>query len=207
MAVNMTIIRTKGHRYAVNGVEVPSVTQIVRAGLGREIPDAARAAFENKANIGTVVHDVIDQLLEAPTPTVVLEIQSPVPGQAQRVMSYVRGFIECMKSLPNPEVVGVGDLVGVPECYAGETDCRLLVRSMNVVVDWKTTAAWDEAYNVAQLGGYAIGLRTGGVPVDELWGVHLTGKPPWFRIRRYQPIAAEAEFVKCWKEFQRLKGA
>lgn len=154
----------ESHTYAVDGIEVPSVTTMLQnrfpgkyAGVR---PDVLRAA----ADRGTKIHAAIERFCRTGWEAYIPEMS----GFKSLQEDY--GFRVRGNEMP---VIIFAD--GEPVA-AGTTDLVLEMGGNKCGADIKTTSRLDKEYLEAQLNLYRIGFeQTYGVRWDKLYALHLRG--------------------------------
>ena len=152
------------HTYAVDGIEVPSVTTLLQnrfpgkyAGVR---PDVLRAAAER----GTQIHAAIERFCRTGWEAYIPEMS----GFKSLQEDY--GFRVMGNEMP---VIIFADGEAVA---AGTTDLVLEMDGNKCGADIKTTSRLDKDYLEAQLNLYRIGFeQTYGVRWDKLYALHLRG--------------------------------
>lgn len=173
-----------GHRYAVDGQPIPSVTQILDAcGFGSWRKFSEAAALDYSSALGTAAHMAVALLL-----TGELDFDSLDPALIGRVDAAQR-FIKEL----GVWVYSVEELVYHPTYrYAGRLDLRCTVAGAPAVVDWKTGVVHPSV--AVQLAGYA-----GCLPdplTHDRFSVQLRDDGQ-YRIHRY----SRAEHREDWMMF------
>lgn len=162
------------HTYLVDGVEVPSVTQIIRATFPDRYAAADPARLAAAAAEGTAVHAAIQDYIE-----------NGVTDPARKRMIQHFAFL-CERhelTVQGSEVPLILFAHGIPVA-AGRCDLVLTRGSKVVGADIKHVSAIDKAYLTAQLNLYRIGYKQSyGVLWDEIAGIQLHGE-----TRKYIPL-------------------
>ena len=126
------------HSYSISGVEVPSVTRILREVL----PEAFRDAMQYYMDKGTAVHACAAMIAQGRSFTCDPEIELPV--------SACRKFFQDMKPVvQSVEQQGYSTLYQ----FAGTKDCFALIDKKLTILDWKSKKS--EIAEI-QLGGYGL---------------------------------------------------
>lgn len=153
------------HEYRINGVVVPSVTQIV--GLLNPNFDRDITVIKQAAIRGTAVHEFchLYDLGVAPE-----EQSSEYAGYCEAYMRFVRDYRPEWEYAELP-------IYSEMNMYAGTLDRAGWIGKEYTVVDFKTTASFDKITKLmlaAQLAGYEQGLyeKTGKVATWQI-GVQL----------------------------------
>lgn len=150
------------HTYLVDGVIVPSITQILKTRFGNKYAYVSKAVLRNAADKGTAVHEAIERYC--------------THGE-QSEMPEVRNFAFLQRQfgfevLENETPV-ILHLDGEPMA-AGRLDLVLKMGGMVGGADIKRTSTLDKEYLAYQLNLYRIAYRQCyGVEWEFLRGVHL----------------------------------
>ena len=179
------------HTYLVDGVVVPSITQIMNIKFGSKYKDVDKKVLENAANRGTAVHEAIEKYCKTGELDDKKETRNFRFLQKQYKFEVVENEI--------PVILFKND---EPIC-AGRLD---LVLKMNGEIgggDIKRTSTLDKEYLAYQLTLYRIGYKQ---CYDIEWtflrGLHLRDN-----TRRFVPIPINEE--KAWgliEEYLETKG-
>lgn len=179
------------HTYLVDGVVVPSITQIMNIKFGSKYKDVDKKVLENAANRGTAVHEAIEKYCKTGELDDKKETRNFRFLQKQYKFEVVENEI--------PVILFKND---EPIC-AGRLD---LVLKMNGEIgggDIKRTSTLDKEYLAYQLNLYRIGYKQ---CYDIEWtflrGLHLRDN-----TRRFVPIPINEE--KAWgliEEYLETKG-
>lgn len=158
------------HTYIVDGVIVPSVTQILGVMFGNKYAGVNRATLENAASRGTAIHKAIENFCKYGEDDGAKEVHN------FNFLKERYGFNVLENETPiiiskdgTPIAAGRLDLVlGVTmkgkAYYLKET----------AIADIKTTSVLDKEYLAYQLNLYRIGyMQSYGKEIKELYGVHL----------------------------------
>ena len=152
-----------GHKYTVDGVDVPSVSELTRF-LTREVyTDTPQFFMEGAAQRGTLVHKATESIDELGK----VECEDDI---APYVQAYVQFLKDCQ---PDWEKVEWSVCNG--QTYAGTVDRYGVLDGKKVVLDIKTTANITGMHKVlyrAQLNLYRLAVMLE-KPVDELWILQL----------------------------------
>lgn len=155
----------ESHTYIVDGLIVPSVTQILGVKFGNKYAGVNRSTLERAASRGTAIHEAIEKYCKG--------------DEAQIEVKEVRNFRFLMNYnalwvLENetpiiitkdgtPIAAGRLDLVLSDECNEN-----------TAVADIKTTSTLDKEYLAYQLNLYRIGyMQSYGIEITQLYGLHV----------------------------------
>lgn len=150
------------HRYLVNGVIVPSVSEILSKIFPDKYKNVPIETLQKKATYGTIIHNYIEQY-EKGVITIKLDyIQEASFNQ------YLR-----LKDKYNIKVLEQEKIVNYKDIYAGRFDMLADIDGNTCLCDIKTTASLDKEYLSWQLSlyEYAYGKR-----FDKLYAIWLPKK-------------------------------
>ena len=148
------------HIYKVDGVIVPSVTQLLKKKFGGEYANIPADVLQKASERGTQIHKAIECYCEG------------FDDGSQEVRDYK--FLERMfqfKAVEN-ELPIILDLGG--KTYAGRLDLILKFGDEYAVADIKTTSKLNKEYLGHQLNLYRIGVeQCYDYKITRLYGIHL----------------------------------
>jgi hypothetical protein len=174
----------KQHKYELDGVEVPSVSEILRF-LNREAYDNVNQyALDNAAERGTAAHKAIQELLLTGECEISAEDQGYIIAFAKFVAEHDFKMEHCELPLACEDFAGTIDLIGI-------------VDGKRAIIDIKTVCAVHKTLIKAQLNGYDKLLYNADNyygPINKLYCLQLmtTGK-----YRLYPVILDREEFNAC----------
>ena len=147
----------KDHTYQVDGVTVPSVSEVLRF-MSREIYDTVNQyALDNAADRGSRVHKACENLDRYGSCEVSRDIEP-----------YIRAYMRFRKEC-EPEWSRVEQAFYHPDLgYAGTLDRYGLIDGRHFIVDIKTNAQIKVPLVTAQLNGYELMAERDGLPVEGL---------------------------------------
>ena len=152
----------KTHIYKLNGVQVPSVTQVVEL-LTAGKYGAGGATLAQAKRRGARVHEICELIDYGAMPD---EIEPELVGYIKAYLAFLRDYNPTWTHIEHrmaSEVYG----------YAGTVDRIGTIANKTVVVDLKTTSSMDRVSKIAlacQLMGYSL-LATGNVLSDAYPGL------------------------------------
>ena len=158
------------HTYIVDGVIVPSVTQILGVKFGNKYAGVNRSTLERAASRGTAIHKAIENFCKYGENDGVKEVHN------FNFLKERYGFNVLENETP---IIIFKD--GTP-IAAGRLDLVLDVirkgkafyTKETAIADIKTTSVLDKEYLAYQLNLYRIGyMQSYGRNISELYGVHL----------------------------------
>lgn len=151
-----------GHTYLVDGVIVPSITQILKGALGKRYAGVSKAVLNRAAAAGTAVHEAIEAFCKDGTP-------APFPEVANFIFLQKHYGFEVLQN-EVPVILFLDD----EPFAAGRLDLVLKMNDQIGGADIKRTAALDKEYLAYQLNLYRIAYRQCyGVEWQFLRGLHL----------------------------------
>ena len=150
------------HKYLVNGVIVPSVTEILEKIFPNKYKNVPRETLMRKANYGTIIHNYIEQYEK---------------GLITQELNYIqeasfRQYLK-LKDKYNINVLGQEKIVNYKDVYAGRFDMIANIGTDCCLCDIKTTASLDKEYLSWQLSLYEYAY---GKEFDKLYAIWLPKK-------------------------------
>lgn len=154
------------HLYIVNGIIVPSVTEILKVKFGNKYANVDSEVLKRAANAGTQVHEMIELYCKT--------------GIVDDDCEEVRNFDFLKKhygfDIQRSEAPVILFYDGTP-IAAGRFDLELSMDGKTGGGDIKRTSTLDKEYLTYQLNLYRIGVwQSYGVMWEFLRGIHLRGK-------------------------------
>lgn len=150
------------HTYLVDGVIVPSVTQVLSLKFGNKYEHVNRSTLERAANRGTLIHKAIEEYCKTGADDSSKELHNFI---------FLKNYYD-FNVLENevPIIIFTDD----KPTAAGRLDLILDINGGLAVADIKTTAVLDKEYLAYQLNLYRIGYyQSYDALACELYGVHL----------------------------------
>ena len=158
----------EGHRYLLNGTELPSVSTVMRPLSQFEYGCIDKSVLDTAAKRGTAVHNSIEIFLKYG----VYDFDPEFKG-------YTDGFIEWWNQT-KPEVVGSEFRVFHAVLgYAGTVDMLAIIKGELCLIDFKTTYKLIEKNCRVQLEAYSQALRTHGIGIEKKHILHLQKDGKW----------------------------
>lgn len=150
------------HIYLIDGVQVPSITEMLKFRFGHKYDGISKAVLNRAADKGTELHDAIEAYCKT--------------GE-QADLQELRGFIFLQKAyrfeVMDNEVPVILFKDGDP-IAAGRLDLILKLDGKIGGADIKRTSALDKEYLAMQLNLYRIAYRHSyGIEWEFLRGIHL----------------------------------
>ena len=170
-----------GHIYLVDGVIVPSITQILKIRFGNKYQSVDRQTLQRASEAGTAVHDAIETYCRTGQELPLPEVHNFKFLQRQYKFEVLENEIPVILFL-NDEPVA-----------AGRLDLVIKMDGQIGGADIKRTSVLDKDYLAYQLNLYRIAYRQCyGVEWEFLRGVHLREN-----TRKFVPIPIDENLT--WK--------
>lgn len=152
----------ESHTYIVDGVIVPSVTQILAVKFGGKYAKVDRSTLERAASRGTDIHKAIEDFCKTGKDDGSKEVHN------FKFLLVKNGFRVFESETP---IVIAKDNTPIA---AGRLDLVLDAKTCTALADIKTTSTLDKEYLAYQLNLYRIGyMQSYGIEIKKLYGVHL----------------------------------
>lgn len=154
----------ESHTYIVDGLIVPSVTQILGVKFGYKYAGVNHSTLERAASRGTAIHEAIEKYCKGD--------ETQIEVKEVRNFRFLMNY-HVLNVLENETPVIIAK-DGTP-IAAGRLDLILIdVNEERVIADIKTTATLDKEYLAYQLNLYRVGyMQSYGEDIAQLYGVHL----------------------------------
>lgn len=160
------------HLYLVDGLIVPSVTQLLKVRFGNKYEHIRRDTLKRASEAGTQVHDAIQRLCEDGEVSDLPEVRNFMFLQRQYGFEVIEN--------ETPVILSVLD----EPIAAGRLDMVIRMDGQIGGADIKRTSALDKEYLFYQLNLYRIAYRQSyEVEWDFLRGIHLKDN-----VRKFVPI-------------------
>lgn len=151
-----------GHIYLVDGVIVPSITQMLKVKFGRKYEGISRDVLQRASAKGTEVHEAIQELFETGEVADLPEVKN--------FLFLRRQYEFNVKECEMPVILHLND----EPIAAGRLDLVLEMGGQIGGADIKRTSKLDKQYLAYQLNLYRIAYRQCyGVEWQFLRGIHL----------------------------------
>lgn len=170
------------HKYFVNGIEVPSVTEIAEPISFNRLNNLPNHVLERARIRGSKVHELAEEYLL----TGEIDWSEIEPEFA----GYLEQFILWVKTY-RPKVL-YAEYRMFCSNFAGTCDLICEIDKKTVLVDYKTTSAVDKKSLSVQLEGYKRLCKLHNIKIDECYYLHLKKdgyvfkpietNPRWFDI-------------------------
>lgn len=149
------------HTYLVDGLIVPSVTQILQIKFSSKYNFVKRDVLQAAAERGTAIHKAVENYCKDGIPTC-------QEAKNFRWLKYQYNF--SVLENETPIIIFKNDM----PVAAGRLDLVLDIDGETAIADIKTTSTLDKEYLAYQLNLYRLGYtQSYGIQVHELYGVHL----------------------------------
>lgn len=150
------------HTYLVDGIIVPSVTQLLNRKFGHKYDDVSSSVLEAAAHRGTMIHKAIEDFCHG------IKSDLPEVKDFEFLMKYYNFWV------PKNELPIIVDIGG--QTFAGRLDLILVLGDDLAVADIKTTSTLDKEYLGHQLNLYRLGaIQSYGYDIKKLFGLHFYG--------------------------------
>ena len=160
------------HLYLVDGLVVPSITQLLKVRFGNKYEHIRRDTLKRASEAGTQVHDAIQRLCEDGEVSDLPEVRNFMFLQRQYGFEVIEN--------ETPVILSVLD----EPIAAGRLDMVIRMDGQIGGADIKRTSALDKEYLFYQLNLYRIAYRQSyEVEWDFLRGIHLKDN-----VRKFVPI-------------------
>ena len=184
------------HQYLVNGICIPSITQVLSHRFGNKYAGIARETLEKAAEYGTGVHAAIEGYAR----------EGWLAEETRGFEAELRNF-EWLQKQFEFKIVKT-ELPVILYDYeepiaAGRLDLLMETRGVKSIADIKTTSTLDKEYLGCQLNLYRRAfMQTYVDPILALDAIHLRRKV----VRRFVPIPINEELTdEIINEFLMLK--
>lgn len=169
----------ENHKYYVNGVEKPSITEIAKPISSERLNALQMALVERARQRGSRCHELAEEYLllgELDTDEIEAEY-----------FPYIQQFVLWVKTYRPKVLFTERCLFGKDFCGTLDLICEIDGKVMNV--DYKFTSAIDKKSLSVQLEGYYRLAKENGIEIDESWFLHI--KKDGFV---FKPITKDSEW-------------
>lgn len=150
------------HQYLVDGVCVPSITQILKIKFGKKYEGIDTDTLKRASEAGTQMHQAIQDYCEKGIESDLVELRNFKFLQNQYGFNVIENEVPVILSIDS-----------VPIC-AGRLDMVIMLNDQVGIADMKRTSSLDKDYIGYQLNLYRIAYRqTYGIEADFLRAIHL----------------------------------
>ena len=169
------------HTYLVDGLEVPSITQLMNIKFANKYEGIDKSILDRAASNGTRVHEAIEKLCKTGEAEDYKEVKNFLFLQKQYKFKVLENEV--------PIIIFKDD---TPVC-AGRLDLVLQINNKIGGGDIKRTSTLDKEYLAYQLNLYRIGYKQCyGIEWEFLKGIHLRDD-----TRKFVPIPINEK--KAWE--------
>ena len=174
----------ESHQYLVDGVCVPSITQILKIKFGGKYEGIDKDTLKRASEAGTQMHQAIQDYCEKGIETDLVELRNFKFLQNQYGFNVIENEVPVILSIDS-----------VPIC-AGRLDMVIMLNDQVGIADLKRTSSLDKEYIGYQLNLYRIAYRqTYGIEADFLRAIHLREDTRKFvNIPVNEPLAMDLVF-------------
>ena len=150
------------HQYIVDGICVPSITQMLKFKFGNKYASVDATTLQRASEKGTEVHETIERYCKTGE-------MSELP-ELRNFLFLQRQYLFKVRENEVPVILFSDD---VPIC-AGRLDMVIEINGLTGLADIKRTSALDKEYLGFQLNLYRIAYRQSyGIETEFLRGLHL----------------------------------
>ena len=150
------------HTYLVDGIIVPSITQILKIKFGNKYAGVDKDTLQRAAENGTRVHEAIEKLCKTGEAEDLKEVKNFMFLQKQYKFEVLENEVPIILFKDDIPIAG------------GRLDLTLKIDDVVGGGDIKRTSALDKEYLAYQLNLYRIGYRQCyGIEWEFLKGIHL----------------------------------
>lgn len=152
----------QGHKYTLDGEEVPSVSELCRF-LSREVyGTVAQYTLDQAADRGTMVHKACEAL----------DVYGKVEVK-EDISPYVNAYLQFRHEHDVEWNMVERSIANQKERYAGTIDRYGTIDGIKALVDLKTTYTVHKRLAIAQLNLYRWMVEAEGHPVEKQYILHL----------------------------------
>jgi hypothetical protein len=179
------------HKYFVDGVEYPSVSEIIKP-LGDDVDDTdLELVFEAAAERGTLCHWVLEQLLNGVT-------EFEYPSSYESYIDAIRLFVSEHEIIP---IAIETPIYSLTEKMAGTPDLLCYFDDVLTIVDYKFVSQIAKVKVKAQLNAYQKMYTEQGVYPDQLLAVQFLNDGGY----RIYPVKIDNTEIKLCLQIYDLK--
>lgn len=182
----------EGHIYLMDGVIIPSVSEILHFIFPNKYTGIDKEILDKKAEYGSKIHEAIECIEQGKTLPELDSIQEFSINQYQR-----------LKGKNNIEVIAQEQMIHFKDKYCGRFDMTAKVNGFYSLCDIKTTATLDKEYLSWQLSFYELAFVSmyGMSPFEKLYAI-------WLPKKEYGEVVeierkSKSELLEKLKEFER----
>lgn len=169
----------ENHKYYVNGVEKPSITEIAKPISAERLNALQMAMVERARQRGSRCHELAEEYL-------LLGELDPEEIEAE-YFPYIQQFVLWVKTY-RPKVIFTEKRLFSEE-FCGTLDLICEIDGKVINVDYKFTSAIDKKSLSVQLEGYDRLAKINNIRIDESWFLHI--KKDGFV---FKPITKDSEW-------------
>lgn len=159
----MNIYDEVNHKYYVDGIEKPSVTEIAKPISAERLNALQMSMLERARMRGTRCHELAEEYL-------LLGEIDPQEIEAE-YFPYIQQFVLWAKAYRPKVIYTEKQLFGKDFCGTLDLLCEIDGKIVNV--DYKFTSSIDKKSLSVQLEGYARLAEENGIHIDEAWFLHI----------------------------------
>lgn len=176
------------HQYIVDGIVVPSITQILKVRFNKKYDGIPRATLQRASEKGTQMHEVIEKWCKNEEESDLVELRNFKFLKRQYNFSVLKNEVPVI-------LWNEGDIIG-----AGRLDMVIEMNGQVGLADLKRTSVLDKEYLGYQLNLYRIAYQQSyGEEIEFLRGIHLRED-----VRKFVKIPINEELtiklIEEWRE-------
>ena len=188
----MVLFEESAHAYKVDGISLPSVTEICRFLSYDQAAGAKPWLRDEAANRGSRVHAWC----------AVYDYEGETPETEPDVQPYLEAYVGFLRDY-NPAWDLIEHPMGSERLgFAGTLDRYGMIDGKPCLLDIKTGSRMHKAPLSAQLAGYALLLQEEGRPLEKGYGLHLDKRGCYDLV---EIIPDEALFSCCMQIDKKLR--
>jgi hypothetical protein len=153
----------ENHKYYVNGVEKPSITEIAKPISAERLNALQKALVDKARERGKRCHELFEEYL--------LLGELDTDEIATEYFPYVKQFVLWVKAY-RPKVLYTEKKLFSEE-FCGTADLICVIDGKLIIVDYKVTSAIDKKSLSVQLEGYYRLCKKLGLEIDDCYFLHI----------------------------------
>jgi hypothetical protein len=180
------------HQYLVDGICVPSITQMLKYKFGKKYEGIDQETLKNASRLGTAVHEAIERMCKDGTEAELPEIRNFKFLQKQYDFEVLENEVPVIL-FADDEPISAGRLDMVIKMIL-KADNGNSTHEAWGLADIKRTSTLDKEYLSYQLNLYRIAYRQSyGVETEFLRGIHLREN-----VRKFVNIPIKEDMTWCF---------
>lgn len=187
------------HTYSINGVVLPSVTQIIGEIMPNKYANVNKRVLNEKAKFGTIGHKIIEGLDVTDIESAKIHARE-INNKSLEIC--IREYLRLVRK-HNINPIAHEQRVNYRYIYAGTLDMIASVNKELSLIDIKFTSALDKEYLAWQLGMYSLALNR--KPLFDKYYCLWLPKGELGQLVEIKPKSAD-EILKKLSELGYIKG-